>query len=50
LTDKPYGFGAGFNFESAAGIFSIYYAIGKEFNNPIDFNKAKVHFGYVNYF
>ncbi|MES2778584.1 MAG: hypothetical protein V4651_01685 [Bacteroidota bacterium] len=50
LSDKPYGFGGGFNFESAAGVFSIYYAIGKEFDNPIDFNKAKVHFGYVNYF
>jgi len=31
-------------------VFSLYYAIGKEFNNPIDLNKAKVHFGYVNYF
>lgn len=50
LSDKPFGFGAGFNFESAAGVFSIFYAIGKEFENPIDFNKAKVHFGYVNYF
>jgi hemolysin activation/secretion protein len=50
LTDRPYGFGAGFNFETGAGIFSIFYAVGKEFNNPIDFNKAKVHFGFVNYF
>jgi translocation and assembly module TamA len=50
LSDKPYGFGAGFNFETGAGIFSIFYAIGKEFNNPVDFNKAKVHFGFVNYF
>lgn len=50
LSDNPYGFGAGFNFESGSGVFSLYYAIGKEFNNPIDLNKAKVHFGYVNYF
>jgi translocation and assembly module TamA len=50
LSDRPYGFGAGFNFETGAGIFSIFYAVGKEFNNPIDFNKAKVHFGFVNYF
>jgi outer membrane protein assembly factor BamA len=50
LSDTPYGFGGGFNFESAAGVFSLYYAIGKEFNNPIDVSKAKVHFGYVNYF
>lgn len=50
LSDTPYGFGAGFNFESGAGVFSLYYAIGKEFDNPVDLNKAKVHFGYVNYF
>ncbi|MES2560633.1 MAG: hypothetical protein V4590_12890 [Bacteroidota bacterium] len=50
LSDTPYGFGAGFNFETAAGVFSLYYAIGKELNNEIDLNKAKVHFGYVNYF
>jgi translocation and assembly module TamA len=50
LTDKPYGVGAGFNFETGSGVFSIFYAVGKEFNNSIDFNKAKIHFGFVNYF
>lgn len=50
ITDTPYGFGAGLNFETGAGIFSLYYAIGKQFNNPIEFNKAKIHFGFINYF
>ena len=49
-SDKPYGFGAGLNFETGAGIFSLYYAVGKQFNNPIAFEKAKIHFGFVNYF
>jgi hypothetical protein len=50
ITDTPYGFGAGLNFETGAGIFSLYYAVGKQFNNPIELNKAKIHFGFVNYF
>lgn len=50
LKDTPYGFGAGLNFETGAGIFSLYYAVGKQFNNSIEFNKAKIHFGFVSYF
>ncbi len=50
LSDTPYGMGAGLNFETAAGIFSLYYAVGKQFNNPIEFDKAKVHFGFVTLF
>lgn len=50
LSDTPYGFGAGFNFETNAGIFSIYYAMGKQFNNPIEFEKAKIHFGFTSLF
>jgi hypothetical protein len=50
VSDKPYGFGAGLNFETGAGVFSLYYAVGKQFNNAIEFNKAKIHFGFVNYF
>lgn len=50
IEDTPYGFGAGLNFETGAGIFSLYYAVGKQFNNSIEFNKAKIHFGFVNYF
>ncbi|MFA6517382.1 MAG: hypothetical protein WCU83_09645 [Bacteroidia bacterium] len=50
VSDKPIGFGAGLNFETEAGIFSLYYALGKAFNNPWEVSKAKVHFGYVSYF
>jgi outer membrane protein assembly factor BamA len=49
-TDTPFGFGAGVNFETGAGIFSLYYALGKEQQNPIEFRRAKVHFGLINYF
>jgi hypothetical protein len=48
--DTPLGFGAGFNFETKAGIFGVSYALGREKNNPIQFRSAKIHFGYVNYF
>lgn len=49
-SDTPFGFGTGINFQTGAGIFSINYAIGKQFNNPIDFRAAKIHFGFVNFF
>jgi outer membrane protein assembly factor BamA len=48
--DTPYGFGAGVSFETKAGIFSLSYALGKQFGNPIYFKSAKIHFGIVNYF
>jgi outer membrane protein assembly factor BamA len=48
--DTPYGFGAGMNFQTKAGIFSISYALGKEFNNPIILKDGKISFGIVNNF
>jgi len=48
--DTPFGFGAGISFETKAGIFSINYALGKQFNNPINLKAGKVNFGIVNYF
>lgn len=50
VIDRPYGFGAGINFETPIGIFSLSYAVGKQFNNPIQFRAAKIHFGFVNRF
>ena len=50
IHDTPYGFGAGVSFETKAGIFSLSYALGKQFDNPIIFKSAKIHFGIVNYF
>lgn len=49
-SDKPWGFGAGISFESSAGIFSLYYALGKQSGNPIDLKQAKIHFGYTSLF
>ena len=48
--DAPFGFGAGFAFNTNFGVFSISYALGKEFSNPILFSNSKVHFGYIVYF
>ncbi|MCO6499759.1 MAG: BamA/TamA family outer membrane protein [Vicingus serpentipes] len=50
IADRPYGFGTGMSFETRAGIFSISYAVGKQFDNPIFFRSAKIHFGFINYF
>ena len=50
LSDTPFGIGAGISFETKAGIFTFNYAVGKQFDNPIEFRAAKVHFGFVNFF
>ena len=50
ITDTPFGFGTGINFETKIGIMSVSYALGKQFNNPILFKNGKIHFGIVNYF
>lgn len=47
LYDQPMGFGAGFSFETKAGIFALSYALGKQNRNPIEFSSAKIHFGYT---
>ena len=48
--DFPFGFGLGFSFRTELGIFSISYALGKQFDNPILFRNSKIHFGYNFYF
>jgi len=48
--DNPYGFGAGIEFQTGAGIFSLIYALGHQFNNPIEFKNARIHFGFINRF
>ncbi len=50
IHDHPYGFGAGISFETKAGIFSISYALGHQFENPFQLKSGKIHFGIVNYF
>lgn len=48
--DHPFGFGTGFSFGTKIGTFSISYALGKQFGNPILIRDGKVHFGYIAYF
>ena len=50
VNDQPFGFGTGVSFQTKAGIFSISYALGKQFDNPILLRAAKVHFGIVSVF
>jgi outer membrane protein assembly factor BamA len=50
IRDTPFGFGVGFSFQTKAGIFALSYALGKAFNNPIQFQSGKIHFGFTNYF
>lgn len=50
IHDAPKGFGAGLCFGTNIGIFSLTYALGQQFSNPILFRDSKVHFGYVAYF
>lgn len=50
VTDIPYSAGAGINFETKAGIFSLNYALGSQFGNPFDLRTGKIHFGIVNQF
>jgi len=48
--DLPIGVGAGLNFETSAGIFSLNYALGKHLNNNFNLKSGKIHFGFLNYF
>lgn len=50
ITDRPFGFGLGISFFTKIGVFSLNYALGKQFQNPIDFRAGKIHFGVVSYF
>ncbi len=46
VTDTPRGFGLGTSFETKAGLFSITYALGQQFDNPVHLRGGKVHFGF----
>lgn len=48
--DTPLGFGAGTTFETKAGLFSLTYALGQQFDNPILLRGGKVHFGFISLF
>jgi outer membrane protein assembly factor BamA len=45
LNDMPYSVGAGINFDTKAGIFSLNYALGSQKGNGLDVRSGKIHFG-----
>lgn len=49
-TDTPLGFGLGTTFETKAGLFSLTYALGQQFDNPVQLRGGKVHFGFISLF
>ena len=50
VSDYPIGMGIGIDMETRAGILTINYAVGRQFNNPIDLRAAKIHLGLINCF
>jgi len=44
------GVGSGLDLATQAGIFSLNLAVGKDDANPFDFNRTRIHIGYVNVF
>lgn len=48
--DQPFGLGAGFSLETAAGIFGVNVAVGSEKDNPLDFRNVKTHMGFLGLF
>ena len=50
VKDWPIGIGAGISFETGAGIFTLNYALGRQFGNPFYFRSGKIHFGFINFF
>ena len=50
LSDTPYGFGVGAHIDSGMGIFYLSYALGHQFDQPIDPGSGRIHLGYVSKF
>ena len=50
VTDTPRGFGLGTTFETKAGLFSLTYALGQQFDSPVVLRGGKVHFGFTSLF
>jgi hemolysin activation/secretion protein len=50
IRDIPINAGAGFNFETKAGIFTFNYALGKQFDNPVLVRNGKISFGFRSLF
>lgn len=50
LSGWPWGAAVGITLETAPGILSVYYAMGKGPETPLAFRNAKVHIGFVSLF
>jgi len=50
LNGFPWGAATGITIETAPGIISVYYALGKGPETPLAFRNAKVHIGFVSLF
>lgn len=50
LPNYGYGMGAGMKIDTKNGVFSVVYAVGERKNEPLKFNEAKIHFGYLGKF
>ena len=46
----PMGIGAGVTFSTKTGLFSFIYAVGKQGNNPVNFNNSVINFGLTSRF
>lgn len=44
---RPLAIGTGTTFETNAGFFSIYYALGKNHKENFSFSDSKIHFGFI---
>jgi len=45
IQDLPISVGAGINLDTKAGILTMHYAIGNQFNNGFDLRSGKIHIG-----
>ena len=50
INDFPVGLGSGINLETQAGIFALYFALGRQSQIPFELRNAKIHVGYVSIF
>ncbi len=50
IKDEPWSIGLGTELNTSGGVFFISYAMGSQFNQPLQFRTAKLHFGYRNKF
>ena len=47
LSDRPKGYGFGFNFSTGSGLFTLNYALGSQNEQSSDLKSAKIHFGFI---